>query len=255
MKIGVLSPTTWQLVEKMAALFPEGVEVVGPLADGGHYWNDYRRKMREWEDLGLHVTLRLSPYDQIQFSDYDVLIESVETFSYSRDWLDQCHRLECPVLLKACWTRDPLEVLPAPTSYFKRRKSFPVLLEMPAHARNWEAAGFRDVNVLPNPVGDWWFARPWSGEQERVLFVLSGAKAWRGDPSWFGLDMWEEIKRAFPGRAHHLRPPHRDEDARQLRLFAHPGGHQHRRGLAGEAHLAARRALPGGADLLHVRPH
>jgi FkbM family methyltransferase len=202
-KIGVLSPTTWQLVEKMAALFPEGVEVVGPLADGGHYWNDYRRKMREWEDLGLHVTLRLSPYDRIDFSDYDVLIESVETFSYSRDWLDQCYRLECPVLLKACWTRDPLEVLPAPTSYFKRRKSFPVLLEMPAHARNWQAAGFRDVNVLPNPVGDWWFARPWSGEQERVLFVLSGAKAWRGDPSWFGLDMWEEIKRAFPGRAHH----------------------------------------------------
>jgi len=202
-RIGVLSPTTWQLVEKMAALFPEGIEVVGPLADGGHYWNDYRRKMREWEELGLHVTLRLSPYDLIDFSVYDVLIESVETFSYSRDWLDQCHRLECPVLLKACWTRDPLEVLPAPASYFKRRKSFPVLLEMPAHARNWRAAGFRDVNVLGNPVGDWWFARPWSGEQERVLFVLSGAKSWRGDPSWFGLDTWEEIRRAFPGRAHH----------------------------------------------------
>lgn len=201
MRIGVLSPTTWQLVEKMAALFPEGIEVVGPLADDGHYWNDYRRKMQEWEELGLHVTLRLSPYELIDFSVYDVLIESVETFSYSRDWLDQCHRLECPVLLKACWTRHPSEVIPA--SYFKRRRPFPVLLEMPAHARNWKAAGFRDVNVVVNPVGDWWFARAWSGEQERILFVLSGAKSWRGDPSWFGLDMWEEIRRAFPGRAHH----------------------------------------------------
>jgi FkbM family methyltransferase len=200
-RIGVLSPTTWQLVEKMAALFPEGIEVVGPLADNGHYWNDYRRKMQEWEELGLHVTLRLSPYHLIDFSVYDVLIESVETFSYSRDWLDQCHRLECPVLLKACWTRHPSDVIPA--SYFKRRRPFPVLLEMPAHARNWKAAGFRDVNVLVNPVGDWWFARAWSGEQERILFVLSGAKSWRGDPSWFGLDVWEEIRRAFPGRAHH----------------------------------------------------
>jgi hypothetical protein len=46
-KIGVLSPTTWQLVEKMAALFPKGAEVVGTLADSGHYWNDYRRKVGE----------------------------------------------------------------------------------------------------------------------------------------------------------------------------------------------------------------
>ena len=30
-KVGILSPTTWQLVEKMAALFPEGVEAVGPV--------------------------------------------------------------------------------------------------------------------------------------------------------------------------------------------------------------------------------
>src|SRR5262249_40202513 len=64
-KVGVLSPTTWQLVEKMAALFPEGVEVVGPLADDGHYWNDYRRKAAEWSDLGLQVSLRIAPYAEL----------------------------------------------------------------------------------------------------------------------------------------------------------------------------------------------
>jgi hypothetical protein len=201
-KVGVLSPTTWQLVEKMAALFPEGVEVVGPLADDGHYWNDYRRKAAEWEDLGLRVSLRLAPYAEIDFSPYDVLIESVETFSYSADWRNHCHRLECPVLLKACWTRDPLDLIPP--AYLEKTRRFPVLLEMPAHARNWKAAGFRDVNVIVNPVGDWWLDRPWTGEEERVLFVLSGARKWRGDdPTRFGLEMWDEIARAFPGRAHH----------------------------------------------------
>jgi hypothetical protein len=178
------------------------VEVVGPRAADRHYWNDYRRKAAEWEELGLRISLRLLPYAEIDFSPYDVLIESVETFSYSRDWRNHCHRLECPVLLKACWTRNPLELIPP--AYLEKTKRFPVLLEMPAHARNWNAAGFRDVNVIVNPVGDWWLDRTWTGDEERVLFVLSGAGKWRGDdPTIFGLEIWDEIARAFPGRAHH----------------------------------------------------
>jgi glycosyltransferase involved in cell wall biosynthesis len=75
---------------------------------------------------------------------------------------------------------------------------------MPAHAPVWRAAGYRDVNVIPNPVGDWWFEREWTGDKERALFVLSGAGDWRGkDPSRFGLEIWDEISRAFPGRTHH----------------------------------------------------
>jgi glycosyltransferase involved in cell wall biosynthesis len=201
-KVGVLSPTTWQLVEKMAALFPEGVEVVGPLADSGHYWNDYRRKIGEWEELGLRVSLNLAPYGSVDFRTYDLLIESVETFAYAEDWREHCERLECPILLKACWTRSPLDLVPS--SYVEKTRDFPVLLEMPAHAPDWRTAGYRDINVIPNPVGQWWFDREWTGGREQALFVLSGATDWRGDdPSWFGFEIWEQICREFPGRTHH----------------------------------------------------
>ena len=197
MRVGVLSPTTWQLVEKMAALFPDGVEVVGPLADNGHYWNDYRRKASEWEELGLSVTLHLAPYGSVDFAAYDVLIESVETFAYAEEWREHCERLECPILLKACWTRSPLDL--APPAYLEKTRSFPVLLEMPAHAPVWREAGYTDVNVIPNPVGQWWFDREWTGERARALFVLSGTHDWRGnDPSWFGFEIWGEMSRAFP---------------------------------------------------------
>jgi hypothetical protein len=200
--VGVLSPTTWQLVEKMASLFPGGVEVVGPLADDGHYWNDYRRKVGEWEELGLRVSLNLAPYDSVDFGSYDLLIESVETFAYANDWRDHCERLECPILLKACWTRSPLDMVPS--AYLRKTRGFPVLLEMPAHAPVWRAAGYRDINVIPNPVGHWWFEQEWNGEKEQALFVLSGADDWRGtDPSRFGLEIWDEICRTFPGHTHH----------------------------------------------------
>lgn len=201
MKVGVLSPTTWQLVEKMAALFPEGVEVAGPLSDDGHYWNDYRRKQDEWTELGLTVTLNLAPYADIDFSQYDLMIESVEAFNYASDWKAHAHRLECPILVKACWSRDPLTLVTP--EYARKARPFPVLLEMPAHAPSWTAAGFVDVNVIPNPVGEWWFAPEWTGDNGKALFVLSGTKNWRGDPSWFGFEIWEEIARAFPGRTHH----------------------------------------------------
>jgi hypothetical protein len=201
-KVGVLSPTAWQIVEKMAALFPEGIEVVGPLADSGHYWNDYRRKVGEWEELGLRVSLNLVPYSSVDFHTYDLLIESVETFFYAKDWREHCERIDCPILVKACWTRSPLDLVPP--AYLEKTRGFPVLLEMPAHAPAWRAAGYRDVNVIPNPVGEWWFEREWTGEKEQALFVLSGAGDWRGhDPSWFGLEIWEEICREFPGRTHH----------------------------------------------------
>jgi hypothetical protein len=202
MKVALLSPTAWQIVEKMAVLFPEGVEVVGPLSDSGHYWNDYRRKMGEWEELGLRVSLNLVPYSAADFDAYDLLIESVETFAYAEEWREHCERLECPILLKACWTRSPLDLVPP--AYLEKTRDFPVLLEMPAHEAVWRAAGYRDVNVIPNPVGQWWYDREWTGESEQALFVLSGAGDWRGDdPSWFGFEIWEEICREFPGRTHH----------------------------------------------------
>jgi len=201
LKIGVLSPTTWQFVEKMGALFPEGVDVVGPLSDDQHYWNDYRRKTNEWVELGLKVRLDLKQYDEIDFSAYDLLIESVETFSYSRDWKNHCSKIDCPILIKACWTRNPIGAIPP--QYIDAVRNYPVLLEMPAHASAWKSAGFTDVNVIFNPVGDWWFAREWTGREKRLLLVLSGTKNWRGDPSWFGFEIWKELSKEFPKEAFH----------------------------------------------------
>ena len=145
MKVGVLSPTTSQLVEKMAALFPEGVDLIGPQADDRHYWNNCRLRLDGWEELGLKVTIIEEPYDRLDFHGYDLLIESVETFQYSKNWRSHCLRLECPVMLKVCWTDNPQNLLPR--NYLKKMKDFPVLLEMPTHAPNWRAAGFQDVNV------------------------------------------------------------------------------------------------------------
>jgi hypothetical protein len=202
MKVGVLSPTTSQLVEKMAALFPEGVDLVGPQSDNRHHWNNCHLRLDGWKELGLNVTIIERPYEFLDFHGYDLLVESVETFQYSKDWAQHCLRLECPILLKACWTDKPKGVLSR--AYLRKVRDFPVLLEMPAHARNWKAAGFRDVNVIPNPVGDWWFRQKWTGQKEQVLFVLSGKDSWRGrDLSVVGFDLWEKLCARFPGKTYH----------------------------------------------------
>jgi glycosyltransferase involved in cell wall biosynthesis len=205
LRVGILSPTTWTLVEKMAALFPQGIEVAGPLSDDKHYWNNYCRKTDEWKELGLRVSLNLGPYRDVDFSKYDVLIQSAETFHYAKDWTNHCHRIECPILVKACWTREPLALMPA--HYVKKVRDFPVLLEMPSHADLWRAAGFTDVNVIFNPVGDWWFSKQWTGREERVLFVLSGTRSWRGKSSSYvpnlGIDIWDRLCREFPGKTCH----------------------------------------------------
>lgn len=202
MKVAVLSPTTSQLVEKMAVLFPEGIDLVGPQSDDRHYWNNCHLRMEGWRDLGLKINIIEEPYANVSFCGYDLLIESVETFSYRKDWIKHCLRIECPILLKACWTGIPTEVLPR--EYIRAIREFPVLLEMPAHVARWRAAGFPDVNMIPNPVGEWWFQQEWTGDKEEVLFVLSGAESWRPeDRRLLGLDLWDKLCARFPGKTHH----------------------------------------------------
>lgn len=201
MKVAVLNPTTSQLVEKMAALFPEGVDLVGPRADAKGNWNNCDKRLDEWAEVGLKVNIVERPFDELDFGIYDLLIESAETFLYTKSWYDHCQQVKCPVLLKVCWMSN---VNYLPPEYVVARKKFPVLLEMPSHEQNWKAAGFKDVNVIPNPVGDWWFERPWTGAVERALIVLAGRDIWRGsDPLSLGFDRWREIERRFPGRTYH----------------------------------------------------
>jgi hypothetical protein len=197
-RIAVLSPTTIQFVEKMAALNLEtGIDVVGPPHPDQWGWNNYERRMEEWRRLGLTVRLDLRPYGELDFSQYDLLIETYETLFIEPSWQEHCHRYECPTVVKACWTRSPFPGIPH--QYFDKIKTAPILLEMPAHVGNWETCGFSDVNLVFNPVGYWWFARAWTGDGGNAVMVLSGRNKWR-EQRHHGLDLFERLAHDFPGR-------------------------------------------------------
>ena len=198
-RIAILSPTTIQFVEKMACLNPEaGIDVVGPPPSDQFGWNDYQRRMQEWRDLGLNVRLDLRPYDKIDFTRYDVLVETFETLFMEPSWLQNCERYECPVVVKACWTRHPIQ---APLGYIDKIRTTPLMIEMPAHLTNWETCGCTDVNLVFNPVGSWWFDKDWTGADRRAVMVLSGRKKWRR-AQHHGLDLFERLAADFPGHVY-----------------------------------------------------
>jgi glycosyltransferase involved in cell wall biosynthesis len=198
-RIAVLSPTTIQFVEKMACLNPDaGIDVIGPPPTDQFGWNDYHRRIDEWRDLGLSVRLDLRPYVEIDFTGYDVLIETFETLFMESSWREHCTHDQCPVVVKACWTRHPIE---APAEYIDKIKALPILLEMPAHVGNWETCGCRDVNLVFNPVGQWWFEKPWTGADNQAVMILSGRRHWRREEH-HGLDLLERLADDFPGQVH-----------------------------------------------------
>ena len=196
-RLAILSPATIQFVEKMACLNPAvGIDVVGPPPSDSFGWNDYHRRTPEWRELGLNVRLDLRSYAEIDFTCYDVLIETFETLFLEPSWRDHCLRYECPVVVKACWTRHPME---ASARYVDKIRTVPVLLEMPAHVVNWETCGFPDVNLVFNPVGHWWFEQEWTGADNRAVMVLSGRKQWR-QQQHHGMALFERLAADFPGQ-------------------------------------------------------
>jgi hypothetical protein len=76
-KVGVLSPITWQLVEKMTALFRKASRLSGRWPTTATTGTTTGANVDEWEELGLQVSLNLAPFDSLEFGVYDVLIESV----------------------------------------------------------------------------------------------------------------------------------------------------------------------------------
>jgi hypothetical protein len=200
LKIGVLSPTTIQFVEKMASLFPgEPITVVGPPNADQWGWNNYHRRADEWRALGLRIEFDLRPYSEIDFSPFDVMIETFETLGMEPTWREHCARYECPVVVKACWTKNPEQL--CTEEYYQKICDLPILLEMPAHLPIWELAGFSDVNFVFNPVGDWWFDTPWTGAVKNAVMILSGKDQWRR-AQHHGLDIFESLQARFPGQVH-----------------------------------------------------
>lgn len=196
----MLYPTTLPLIEKMAALFPQDIEVVGPHPPSPSGLGALSGRLGEWQDLGLRIAIRNASYSDIDFAEYDLLIESAETAFFSDDWKNHCHRWECPTIIRACWSRDPSGLPPG----YASKKDCPILIEHPPHVDIWKAAGWPDVTALPEPAGDWWFKREWTGAKEQILFVLAGKDLWRpADRTCLGLDVWDAICQRFPGKTLH----------------------------------------------------
>jgi hypothetical protein len=219
LKVALVYPTVAALVEKMAAIFP-GLTVIGPPCDDLHKWpkeilplakaND---RLKEWQEVGLDIQFEEKPYSECDFSKFDLLIESVETFNYAADWRNHCTRVECPIIVFVCWFDSPAYV---PSDYLQYIHNFPVLLGMPSGFAAWSAA-LPDVRVFQLPVGDWWFEREWTGEKEQALFVLAGKDLWRpSDKSICGVDLVEKLCGIFPGKIHHHDGANEFKTARQM---------------------------------------
>ena len=206
MKVALLYPTVGALCEKMATLFP-GLTVIGPPCDDLYKWDKRilplakaNDRVKEWQEVGLDIHFEEKPYSECDFSKFDLLIESVETFNYAADWKNHCHRVECPILVFVCWFDNPSSL---PSNYQEKIKSVPIKIGMPSIVPAWKSV-YPQAEFAPVPVGDWWFEREWTGIREEALFVLAGKDLWRpADKSVCGVDLFERLSDRFPGRMHH----------------------------------------------------
>jgi hypothetical protein len=205
LKVAVLSPTVLAIYEKMAVLFPdEGIDVVGPRIDDNppERLFEIQRRVREWAEVGLQIRFVDKPYSEIDFSGYDLLIETVETFQYAEDWKNHCTRVECPIIVSSCWYDSPRTLIPS--GYIEAVRKFPVVVQMPANLAGWRASPFADVTAIVNPVGEWYFDEPWTGDNGKALYVLAGKDLWRpADKRVLGLDIVERLQERFPSRILH----------------------------------------------------
>jgi glycosyltransferase involved in cell wall biosynthesis len=206
MRVALLYPCVAALCEKMAAIFP-GLTVIGPPCDALYSWDKRilnlakaKDRVKEWQEVGLDLHFEEKPYSECDFSKFDLLIESVETFDYAADWKNHCHRLECPTMVFVCWYDGPGYL---PSNYREKIKNLPIKVGMPSIVPSWKSA-YPQAEFGPLPVGDWWFEREWTGLREEALFVLAGKDLWRpADKSVCGVDLFERLSERFPGRMHH----------------------------------------------------
>lgn len=194
------------LIEKMGCLFP-GLTVIGPPPDDLLKWPKEILplakaidRQEEWKELGLDIHFEEKPYSECDFSKFDLLIESVETFNYSADWKNYCTQVKCQTIVFVCWYDNPHYL---PTDYMQKIKNLPILVGMPSLVPAWQAI-YSQAKFAPVPVGDWWFEREWTGKRKEALFVLAGKDLWRpADKSVCGVDLYEKLCERFPDKIHH----------------------------------------------------
>jgi hypothetical protein len=151
-RVALLGPTNRELVKMTAALNPQtGLEVVGPAPSSRSWW-DHEPHVAGWRHLGLAIHFNVRPYSELDFSLYDLLIETLEPLSIEPTWTHHCHRYECPTIVNAGSTKTPFPTIPA--CYFDKIRSLPILLETSAYTADWETCGFSDLNPLTGLAGN-----------------------------------------------------------------------------------------------------
>lgn len=197
MKIAVSFPTTFQLVEKLGGLFGE-LHLIG---FNGEYSSEKRYETELPNDLGMKLHFRREHYSEIEPNEYDLLIDSWETRNYNPEWREWSLKWRIPRILKVLWHAKPERI-----DFSEEEKE--ILSQSLVSTENfyleekWKSAGFDYTKVLLYPPGPWWFDGEWTGEVERLLYVLSGVGAWRDTVST-GFEMWQKIERLLPDQTYH----------------------------------------------------
>lgn len=199
MKIALSFPTTVQLVEKVGAIFKE-IHLIG--FNGEYADNENRYHNDEFEKLGIKIHYHPEPYDDLNPKDFDLLIDSWETRVYRKEWREESLRWNIPTILKVLWFAYPKEEAKLTEDEISKLNKSVVSTENYVLADRWKSVGLNNVEVLLYPPGNWWFENEWIGEDDRILYILSGVGKYR-DVVSTGFDLWNEIELALPNKTYH----------------------------------------------------
>lgn len=196
MKIALSFPTTFQLVEKVGALFEE-LYLIG---FNGDYSSEKRYK-REFPELGIKTHFRTEHYSEIDPHEYDLLIDSLETRRFNPEWREYSMDWDIPRILKILWDANPGRIKFTDKEMEVFNKSV-VSTENYTLAKTWSDAGMEHVEVLLYYPGWWWFDKEWTGEIDKALYILTGIGKWR-DVKSTGYYIWKDIEKELPNNTFH----------------------------------------------------
>lgn len=203
MKVAIVFPAHVSVIEKTAALFgsldvinvdPQDETVAGDLAI------KQERLICEGPELGFET--RWINLEDANLDEYDVLIDFWEARRTAPSWREKSLTISVPRIVKISWFK-PYTLGPLSHGEMEMLNRSVIACDSWVAATAWERATGLDVRHLFWYPGDWWFDAEWTGEDERLLYILAGAYKWRGgmkenkqgDRFW----LWHEVAEQVPG--------------------------------------------------------